>query len=145
VNTLAPDGCISGSCEVHCGDSACHKVAEEDDYKMKTFSKKEKRLIYNEIAINEHGLSYDVTVPSSTSMPIYLNRLDVEPEFRFKGLATKFLQNLIEVADKHGLEIELEVGSGTDEEDTIDDLPAFYMKFGFKWEEGFMRRIYDQR
>jgi GNAT superfamily N-acetyltransferase len=87
---------------------------------------------------NELGLSYDVT--ASDNGAIQLNRLDVESEFRWKGAASRFMNRLTDVADKKSVAIELEVGSGTDDENIIDDLPRFYSKWGFAWADGYMRR-----
>ena len=47
---------------------------------------------------------------------------------------------LTRTADSHNLPVELEVGSGTDDENIIDDLPRFYAKWGFNFLDGYMRR-----
>ena len=86
---------------------------------------------------NAEGLWFDVGADSNG---IELFRLDVESEFRWKGVATRFMQKLAELADKYQLPIELEVGSGTDDTNIIEDLPRFYNRFGFEWKNGYMRR-----
>jgi len=98
--------------------------------------------LYDELCLTEasqaEGLSFDVGFHSDL---IELYRLDVKSEFRWQGRATRFLKELTAIADRNNLPIELEVGSGTDEIDIVEDLPAFYNKFGFEWVDTYMRRI----
>ena len=77
---------------------------------------------------------------SESKTVIDLHRLDVESEYRWQGRATRFMRSLCAYADYKGLPIELEVGSGTDDENIIEDLPAWYSTFGFEWQDGYMRR-----
>jgi GNAT superfamily N-acetyltransferase len=84
------------------------------------------------------GLSYDITIRGGHTIEI--NRLDVDSEYRWNGTASRFLDRLTHVADSHGLPIELEVGSGTDDENIVNDLPRFYAKWGFEFQDGYMRR-----
>lgn len=82
------------------------------------------------------GLQIDITARRGVAT---LNNLYVQPESRGLGVATRFMQRLTELADEHGMPVELEVGSGADDEDG-PDLPAFYAQWGFAWRDGFMRR-----
>ena len=95
-------------------------------------------LISNSEEANADGLSYDLGFCKNGIAE--LHRLDVEREYRWQGVATRFMKKLASIADECGVTLELEVGSGTDDEDIIHDLPGFYSRFGFEWQDGFMRR-----
>lgn len=86
-------------------------------------------------AANQEGLEFDIRRYGSV---LYLDDLRVDPGRRFTGVASRFLVELCQQADRFGLDVELEVGPS--EEDGVTDLPAFYQKFGFCWINGFMRR-----
>jgi len=88
----------------------------------------------------EEGLSYDIHIPESPEGYIELYRIDVESEYRWRGVATRFMKYLCAFADQNNFAIELEVGSGTDDENIIHDLPLWYWGFGFRWAGGWMRR-----
>jgi len=70
-----------------------------------------------------------------------LHTITVETGMREKGIGGRALRRLTEIADKHGLAVEVEPGGG--EESAPMDIVAWYSRHGFEWQDGFMRREPD--
>tara|TARA_R110000803_G_scaffold188220_1_gene250630 strand:+ start:207 stop:599 length:393 start_codon:yes stop_codon:yes gene_type:complete len=64
---------------------------------------------------------------------------------RGNGIASRCMNLFIELADKHGMVLELEVGPDYDiggDGEVMDggELMAWYNRLGFVWEDGYMSR-----
>lgn len=74
-----------------------------------------------------------------------VTRVNVPTEFRRQGVGTYLMEKLCVQADEMKINLELEVTPYVDSEMSIDDLAAFYSKFGFvatEWEKRIMVRKY---
>jgi len=82
------------------------------------------------------GLDYDFSTYAKSPNVVTLDHIGVNEESRGNGMASRGLQILTELADSHGVFLDLEVGH----DDQGIDLVAWYMRHGFFWGTGFMKR-----
>lgn len=79
----------------------------------------------------EHG-NVKLGLDIMSSQKIYLRNLHVDKKYRGIGLASKTVELLKKLADKHGVQIELDAGSDDDSGLTTDQLIKWYQRHGFK-------------
>ena len=89
----------------------------------------------NEFNAPEH-VNIDLSVYGPTTISI--ESLNVDDEYKGKGHGTQTLKQVIDLADKLGVIIELEIGCSGEENEF--DLVKWYNKYGFKHINGFWRR-----
>jgi ribosomal protein S18 acetylase RimI-like enzyme len=84
-------------------------------------------------ALQSRGLKFDF---SSRKNTVTLDNIGVSEESRGAGIGSRALDILLDLADKHNVTVDLEVG----EDEAGIDLVAWYTRKGFVWQDGFMER-----
>jgi GNAT superfamily N-acetyltransferase len=82
------------------------------------------------------GAGVDFDMSRVNGERLTLDHISVAPIHRGQGRAAKAIRLLCELADKHRVTIDLEVGH----DDAGIDLCSWYTRHGFVWREGFMER-----
>lgn len=83
--------------------------------------------------LRAQGLEIDVMARNGV---LTLESLFVKEDHRGAGLAKKAMKVLLETADKHGVAVDLEVGSDESGIGLVD----WYQRLGFVWKDTFMQR-----
>ena len=64
---------------------------------------------------------------------VYIDIVEVYPEYRKRGLGTRIMNAITEIADRNN--VTLTLSPTPQDEDTIPDLSSWYMGFGFDWDK----------